>query len=373
MNRPIRVVQVLPTLEGGGVERGVLEVGQALVDNGFSSIVISGGGRLVAQLEQTGSQHIQFPVGEKSLASLFRVRRFRAKLIELAPDIIHVRSRLPAWLTYFALRGWPKTMKRPVWLNTVHGLYSVSRYSAIMTRSDHVIAVSEAARRYILENYLCPSERITVIPRGIDPGAFPYGYVPDSTFVQQFKREHHIEHHRPILTLPGRFTRLKGHSTFIRLIAALKQRWPNVLGLMVGKIDPKRSEYVDALRAQIAAAQLQDNLRIVDQVAQIRDVYAMSDIVLSLSEKPESFGRTVLEALSLGVPVVGWAYGGVAEILEHVFPQGAVEKNNMRSLVNTVNDVMESAPKPSQQHPFTLQNSLEKELALYRDLMRRTA
>lgn len=369
MTKALRVIQVVPSLEGGGVERGVLEVGQALVERGFTSIVISGGGRLVPSLEAGGSQHFEFPVGKKSLMTLLRVRQYRHLLVNLQPDIVHVRSRLPAWMTYFALRGWPKAQRRPVWLNTVHGLYSVNAYSAIMTRSDHVIAVSETARRYVLENYSdCPSTRVTVIPRGVDPSAFPYGYQADSGFVEAFCVQHQLGQSAPILTLPGRFTRLKGHLAFLHAIAKLKAVWPDVMGLMIGKIDGKSAAYVEELRATIDQLQLHQNVRIIDQVANIRDVYAMSDVVLSLSEKPESFGRTVLEALSLGVPVVGWAHGGVAEILSNVFPAGAVAQGDMDGLIERLKAIIREQQRPPEQHPYTLTHSLSMELNLYERL-----
>ncbi|MEO6698002.1 MAG: glycosyltransferase, partial [Paraperlucidibaca sp.] len=134
----MRVLQMLPALDSGGVERGTLEIGRALVEAGHESYVMSAGGRLVAQLEREGSQHITRPIHRKSFASLLQILPLRRLLRELKPDIVHARSRIPAWIAWLALRGMdPAT--RPRFVTTVHGLNSVSPYSAIMTKGDAVI------------------------------------------------------------------------------------------------------------------------------------------------------------------------------------------------------------------------------------------
>ena len=149
MTKKLTVLQTLPALHSGGVERGTLEIARALVAAGHRSIVVSDGGRLVEQLEREGSEHITMPVHRKSLASLFQIRPFRRLLEELKPDIVHARSRIPAWIAWLALRRMnPAT--RPRFVTTVHGMYSVSPYSAIMTKGEVVIAVSETVRDYVL-------------------------------------------------------------------------------------------------------------------------------------------------------------------------------------------------------------------------------
>ena len=146
------IVQVLPALESGGVERGTLEIGRAIVQAGWRSVVVSGGGRLVGQLEAEGSEHVNWDLGRKSIVTLRHIRPFRQFLQELRPDVLHVRSRMPAWMAWMAWRGLPRH-KRPRFMTTVHGPYSVNAYSKIMTRGERVIAVSNMIRRYILDNY----------------------------------------------------------------------------------------------------------------------------------------------------------------------------------------------------------------------------
>src|SRR5512139_2168841 len=150
--KKLTVLQLLPALESGGVERGTLEVAHALIQHGHRALVISAGGRQVAPLVASGAEHVAWPIGKKSLKTLLLVGRLRRFLLEQKVDILHARSRVPAWIAYLAWRGMdPAT--RPRFVTTVHGMYSVNRYSRIMTRGEVVIAVSETVRDYILHNY----------------------------------------------------------------------------------------------------------------------------------------------------------------------------------------------------------------------------
>ena len=138
----MKIIQLIPELNSGGVERGTLEIARALVAAGHESVVISNGGRMVAQLEAEGTRHILLPIHRKSLGSLWQIRPLRKIIQQEQADILHVRSRIPAWLTHLALRK-IAVKDRPALISTVHGFYSVNRYSEIMTRADRVIAVSD--------------------------------------------------------------------------------------------------------------------------------------------------------------------------------------------------------------------------------------
>jgi len=176
--RRLTVVQMLPALDSGGVERGTLEVARYLVAQGHRSIVISAGGRMVDRLLAEGSEHVAWDVGRKHPWTLRYVLELRRLLAAEKVDILHLRSRLPAWVGLWAWRGMPAAA-RPRLVTTVHGFYSVGRYSAVMTRSERIIAVSRATRDYILENYPgVDVEVIRVIPRGIDRALYPTGFRP---------------------------------------------------------------------------------------------------------------------------------------------------------------------------------------------------
>lgn len=366
------VLQLLPAMQSGGVERGTLEVANELVRRGHRSLVISGGGRMVAALEQGGSTHINWDIGAKSPWTLRYVPRLRRLMKEQQVDIVHARSRVPAWIAYLAWRGMDKAI-RPRFVTTVHGLYSVNRYSAIMTRGERIIAVSNTARDYLLKNYpQVDPQRIEVIPRGVDPAEFPYGYKPSSEWLAAWYAQFPQLKDRFVLTLPGRLTRLKGHDDFITLMARLKNAGFPVHGLIVGGEDPKRKAYARTLRARVIAEKLSDTITFTGQRDDMRDIYVASNLVLSLSSKPESFGRTVLEALSLGVPVVGYAHGGVGEILRAVYPAGIVPFQNPDKLRSTVEKFVAALPAVSARQGYPLSNMLDQTIRLYGEPMRAT-
>ncbi|MCC6134871.1 MAG: glycosyltransferase family 4 protein [Candidatus Contendobacter sp.] len=365
----LSVAQLLPALNGGGVERGTLEVARELVKRGHRSIVISAGGRLVPELVNAGSEHLAWPLGVKSPLTLRWVWSLRRWLTEQRIDILHVRSRLPAWIGWLAWRGMnPAT--RPRFVTTVHGLYSVSRYSAIMTRGERVIAVSQTIRDYIRCH--CPDlppERIQVIPRGVNPAEFPYGYQPSATWLDAWYQQYPQLQNALALTLPGRLSRLKGHEEFIELITRLRDQGLPVCGLIVGGEEPGRQRYAAGLRERVRTRGLSDALLFTGHHTDMREIYAVSSLVLSLSAQPESFGRTALEALSLGTPVVGYDHGGIGEILARLYPAGLTPLGDLAALTTKVANLLTAAPPVLSEPAFPLQRMLDDTLALYETLI----
>ena len=215
----MHVVQILPALEAGGVERGTLEIAAALVRSGHRSTVISSGGRMVAALVAAGSYHLDMPVHAKRLATLSQIAPLRNALAALQPDIVHARSRLPAWLAWLAIGRLPLD-RRPRFVTTVHGLYSVNPYSGIMTRGERVIAISSAVRDYVFVHYRrCPREAVRLIHRGVDAAEFPRGHSPPPVWQQALRAEFPQVAGKRLLLLPGRLVRWKGGLTFLRLLA----------------------------------------------------------------------------------------------------------------------------------------------------------
>lgn len=367
MVQRLTVVQILPTLESGGVERGTLEVAAELARRGHRSIVISGGGQQVPRLLAAGSEHLTWPVGRKSFLAARWIPRLRRFLKRNKVDILHARSRMPAWVAWLAWRGM-SVAQRPRFVTTIHGLYSVGRYSRIMARGERVIAVSRTAADYVVENYGLKPEDIEIIYRGIDAQFFPYGYRPPDNWLQQWYRQQPALLERLVLTLPGRLTRLKNHETFIDLIASLMERGLPAHGLIVGAEDPRRKAYAQSLRERVAARDLNAHISFLGHTEEIRNIYAVSNVVLSLSSQPESFGRSVLEALSLGVPVVGYDHGGVGEILEQIYPDGRVPLNDADALTDRVAEILADPPGIPATHGFSLQEMLDRTIALYEEL-----
>ena len=367
--RHYTVLQMLPALHSGGVERGTLEIARYLVQNKHHSLVMSSGGRLLAQLEAEGSTHFDWPVGKKSLFTLKLVPRLRQLLIEQRVDILHLRSRMPAWIGYLAWRGMdPQT--RPKLITTVHGPYSVNRYSAVMTKGERVIAVSETIRNYILSNYpKVDANRIRLVHRGVDPIEFPSGYRPAESWLAEWRQTYPQLADKLVLTLPGRITRWKGQSDFIRLIARLKQAGLAVHGLMVGEVNPKKRYFKQELEAEIRTLNLTNNIDIIGHRSDLKEIMSVSNLVLSLSQSPEAFGRVVPEALSLGIPVAGYDHGGVGEVLRVLFPSGLVPVKNIEALEKTVLRCLATPQHIAKNELFTLANMQSSTYSIYREVL----
>ncbi|MDP1540913.1 MAG: glycosyltransferase [Moraxellaceae bacterium] len=368
MSKRLTVLQTLPALNSGGVERGTLEIARALVAAGHRSIVVSNGGRLVEQLINEGSEHITLPVHKKSLLSLFQIRPFRRLLADIKPDIVHARSRVPAWIAWLALRKM-NPASRPRFITTVHGLYSVSPYSAIMTKGERVIVVSETVRDYVLKNYQsCPPERIQLIYRGVDEAEFPYGYQPSPEWLAQWQKAFPELEGKTVLALPGRLSRVKGHETFLQLIAALKDEFPQVHGLIIGGAEPKKAHYGQFLRDEVKRLGIEDYITFAGHRSDMREVLSQCALCFALRVTPEAFGRTTLEPLRMGVPVIGWDVGGTGEILHAMYPTGLVELKNQTKLKSTVSNFLITPNKPNDKAEFDLATMTDKTLSVYHQL-----
>lgn len=367
-NKKLTVLQLVPALESGGVERGTLEVAQALVEHGHRALVMSAGGRLVAPLDQCGAEHHTWPIGTKSFRTLRLVGKLRKFLLEQQVGIVHARSRVPAWIAWLAWRRMdPAT--RPRFVTTVHGMYGVNRYSRIMTQGERVIAVSNTVRDYILREYPdTPADRIQVIHRGVDEQAYPYGWKPDPAWQQAFFAQFPQAADTLLLTLPGRITRLKGHEDFIELIARLKRRGLPVHGLIVGGATASKQRYLQKLRYRVRSMGLAADISFTGQRDDLKNILAISSLVLSLSTQPESFGRTTLEALRLGVPTAGYGHGGVGEILRTIYPAGLLPLGRIDDACQRIAQLLQQPEPVPAGAFFPLQAMLDQTLGLYAEL-----
>ena len=375
MARPLTVVQLLPALESGGVERSTLEIAAALIAAGHRAVVISAGGRMLPALLASGAEHIALPIGRKSPWSLRHIPTLRRIFEELEADIVHARSRLPAWLAMRALRGASRGQRRaPHFVTTAHGLNSPGRYSRVMTRGERVICVSETVRTYLLQQYsrLDPG-RLAVIPRGVDPAEFPRGFTADPEWRTRFAKDFPQLVGGRMLLMPGRGTRLKGHAHALHLLRDLRASGIDARLMLAGAEQSGRERYLAELRAEIAEGGLQQYVVIAPPRDDMRELYSISDLVLQLSDQPESFGRTVLEALAIGRPVLGWDHGGVGELLRALYPAGAVPLREAAQLLSRARELLSDAASaasiaPSIPDRYTLARMQHDTLALYAHL-----
>jgi glycosyltransferase involved in cell wall biosynthesis len=289
----------------------------------------------------------------------------RAWLRDEKPDIVHAHSRVPAWIAWLALRGMDP-LTRPKFVTTVHGFYSVNAYSAIMTQGDRIIAVSESIRTYVQDKYpACDPRRIEVIQHGIDPMLYHPDFKPSDAWLAQWHHEHPELIGKKLLLLPGRITRLKGHSDFFQLISELKKSGQPGCGLIAGNTHPKKQAYLQELQQQAHELDIANDIIFLGHRNDLRELMAVSDIVMALSQQPESFGLTVLEALALGRPVVGYDCGGVGELLAALYPTGEVPPNSSNELFLTTTQILKNPSQPSPNELFTLEKSLASTADIY--------
>ena len=361
----MRVVQLLPELNEGGVERGVVELSRELVKHGIDSWVVSAGGHLATQIEADGGHYVNFDLASKNpLTAPGRVMGLRSFLEEINPDIVHARSRVPAWLALLANRR----LKLP-FVTTVHGFNSVNRYSQVMTTGDKVICVSRAIRDYVVEHYAVPEDRLVVIPRGVDSIKFDPQSL-DQEFIAGFRSRFNLDG-RFVVSSVGRITQLKDHETFIRSIGLIRELDPTVLGLIVGGVRPDKQDYFAGLQKLVTELGLEKHITFTGSYSEVAEIYSLSRVVVSSSQKPESFGRSAAEALAMGVPVVASAHGGMLDIViegetGYLFVPGDAEvlaekvvKAKERSWLNLREFVLSN---------FSLEQMVDKTLSVYHSL-----
>ncbi|MGL6160380.1 glycosyltransferase family 4 protein [Microbulbifer sp.] len=363
----MKIVQILPELNGGGVERGTLDFAHELVRLGHESIVISNGGELVPRLTLRGSRHIDMPVHKKSLWSLRLVGRLRRLLEELQPDVLHARSRMPAWIAWLAWRGMPEE-RRPRLVTTAHGLYSANFYSAIMASGERVIAVSQCVADYLQQHYgkkLRTPPR--VIHRGVNTREFDRRAPISGQWQLRLLNDYPQLEGKNWLLMPARLTPWKGQRTFLQMLAAVSRQRDDVFGLVVGAADTGKEKYARELEQLALELGLSDKVLFLGQRRDMRELYASSQITYNLSEHPEPFGRTVAEALAMNCPVVSYNDGGPSEVLHSCFPQGLVERGDLDALVQTSLQILDR-PQSIDFTGFSLEEMTSQTLEVYQEL-----
>ncbi len=357
----LKVVQLLPELNTGGVERGATDLSNELVRRGHTSFVISNGGRFEKEIADNGGIHIKLPIHKKSISILFLANKIFKIYQNINPNIIHVRSRVPALVNLIAYKKFKSN--KPKLISTFHGLYSKPFYSQVMSKVDHAIAISDVVKDYIKQNYSLENDQITLIPRGCDISVFNKDSINDN-WLNTFFNKYPNTKNKKILTLPGRITRWKGAESFIDLIESLDSSYH---GLIVGPVATNKKSYLRNLKNLVQKKNLEDKITFTGGVSDIENIYKLSNIVFNLSLKPEPFGRTTIEAISCGAKVVGWDHGGTKEILENLFPSGLAKLANIDSLKEVTIKVSNNDLYPKD-NVYTSKLMIDKTINLYESL-----
>lgn len=361
----MHIVQALVSLNLGGSELVAVELAEFLSAAGHRVTVIAADGPLGERLRTSGASLLDWPIGRKRPGTLRYTGRLRRWLQTERPDVLHVHSRLPAWICRLAMRGLP-VAQRPAFVTSMHGHYSVNRYSAVMAAGDRVIAVSDHIHDYTLRNYPdTDPARVVTVHGGIDREAFAHGYRPPRDWFERTWSEFPELKDRRWICLPGRLSRYKGHVDFIELVSRLRPVVPGIHGVIVGKARPG-SRYRDELEGLADRYGVLDRITFTQARMDMREWLAASEIVYSLcADPPEAFGRTVPEALHLGVPVIGWDHGGVQETLATLFPPGAVTPGDRKQLLQRSLSFLQQRPVVAPNAAFGLRESMQATLAAY--------
>lgn len=303
------ILQVLPSMISGGVERGVVDIAKFLASQRHRPLVLSSGGPMVSQLEEGGVEHITLNVASKNPFVMWKNIAAISNIIRtFKVDIVHARSRAPAWSCYYACL---KTKAK--FVTTVHGVYGINFlkkfYNSVMTKGDEVIAVSNWVKNYLVRNYNIREDKITVIHRGADTNYFNPGKIKKNK-LSSIRADYEVPEGVPVILLPGRITKWKGHKLLLEALTKLKDL--SFYCLIVGDKN-KRPEYVSNIQRDIDILKLP--VKIFDTERDMLHLYALGDIIISPSIRPEAFGRVITEAQSMGKLVIASNIGGAAETI----------------------------------------------------------
>lgn len=368
----MKVMHLLPSLSSGGVEQVVLELCEGLSAAGVENVVVSAGGNMVASVEAVGARHISRPIGRKSLLTLLQVGRTARLIREEKPDVLHLHSRVPAWVGHLACRRLPEA-ERPRIVSSFHGFHSVNFYSAIMAKGDKVIAVSRCMREHILKNYTqSAADNIVVIPNSVDASRFNPEYKPTEEWLQKWYADYPELKGKYTLCLPGRITRLKGAPHLGPILKHLRGKGIPAHAVIVGETKKGKEAYRDEVNNGFAAEGVADYVTWTGHRRDLADVLCACDVTLSLTLQPESFGKTTLEALALGRPVAGYEHGGVGEQLEQFLPAGMVPACDPQAMARLLEQWYGHLPIPHTPvpAPYRREDMIKAHLSLYNEICR---
>lgn len=374
-DKPV-LLQVLPSLESGGVERGTVDIAKAARDAGFISIVASNGGKYEKDLEEAAIRHIKLPLASKNIFTiLLNIYRLKKVIDKHRVDIVHARSRAPGWSAYFAAK-----IAKVHFVTTFHGTYSMNGwmkrfYNSVMVKGEKVIAISDFIAGYIRQFYELPDDKVVVIHRGVDLDTFDPKKIDLNALAHA---ERVLKPHKdyPVIFMPARITRWKGQDFILRSLGRLKTK--EYVCVFSGKYK-EGSQYVEELRELKTDLNLRGNVSITDAIERMPAAYKRADLVISGSLKPEAFGRIAVEAQAMGTPVIATDIGGSKETIIDGETGFLVPANDDEALANTISKVLSMSTSERQKFAsrsrahvekhFSLAQMAEKTIGLYKEVL----
>jgi len=336
------VMQVIPALGAGGAEQGCIDVAAELVKSGAKSIVVCHGGHRIPEILRGGSTHIEMPVHSKNPFVMWRnIARLRKIIRELDVDIVHARSRAPAWSAWKAVEG-----TKAKFMTTCHAPFNISGdvkkfYNSSIARGERVIAISNYVREYLLANYEIEDRNIRVIHRGVAIEKFHPGSVAPTHLIK-LTNDWRVPDGCTIVMLPGRLTRWKGHLVLIEAMAKLKRE--DIFCVMIGD-DQGRTDYRDEVEAAIKEKGLEGRVRIIGHCSDMPAAYMLANVVVSASTDPEGFGRIPIEAQAMGRPIVATNHGGAMETIIPGVTGWLVKPGDADDLARAIDEALHLIPE----------------------------
>ena len=369
------VLQVLPRLASGGVERGTVEIVAALTAAGWKAVVASQGGPMVREIERAGGIHIALPLASKNpLVMHANIGRLANIIRDHGIDIVHARSRAPAW------SAWAASRRTGVhFVTTFHNAYGAENavkrfYNSVMARGELVIAISNFVADHVASVYGVPRERIRVVHRGVDLKRFDPEKVRAERIIKLME-EWRLPDGMPVVMLPGRLSRWKGHLILIEAMVHLNR--PAVQCLLVGSGSPS---YRKAIALAISRALAPGNFRILENCNDMAAAYKLADVVISPATEPEGFGRVIVEAQAMGRPVIATAHGGAVETVLDKKTGWLVPPGDSEALAKAIARALDLSPEERRamaaraiehiRKDFTSETMAARTLAVYRELLR---
>lgn len=351
------IVQILPALNHGGVERGTVEMAEAIMNAGGRAVVISNGGLLESKLARIGAEHIQLAVHSKNPFKIMANRRnIKTLLASIRPDLVHIRSRAPAWSALTVA----KKLGIPV-VTTIHGRFKASSffkkiYNNVMVKSDYIIAISNYVENMVRQQFPQVSDKMTVIHRGVDIDLFnPQAISPHR--IINMSDQLVIPDGVPVVMLPARPTAWKGMDVLINAMGMLKDK--SFLLLLVGAGDGSQDLQNDLVR-KIERAELMDKARITPSITDMPAAMMLADVVVMPSTTPEPFGRVAVEASAMGCPVVAFNHGGAVESIVHGVTGWLADPVDPASLAEAVDSALSLKKKQRQKLALEARGYIEK-------------
>jgi len=352
----VNIIQTLPFMNIGGVERGVIDLAVYLKAKKIKNCVVSGGGRLVETLEEESIPHHKLAVYRKSPVSILYINKFKKIISENNSTIIHARSRVPAWISFFATRA-----TNSHFITTAHGVYKSKISSEVMAWGKYVICPSKVVARHMKDKFGVDEEKIVIINRWVDLDKFAF-----TDYEQRRKSEY-------IVSI-GRISPTKGYEHLIKAFKKVVRFYPYLKLKIVGSADKSKMRYQKYLKTLVNRYALNFNVEFVGFRADVENILSGARMLVAPSTIQESFGRVIVEAFSCGVPVVASRVGGYAEIIDDKKNAILVEPGDSSQLSNSMLRVLDepvlaskltiSARKKVENH-YTMKNCLKEIEAVY--------